>query len=189
MSEDKFPKTFHGQTIEDPPIARLLFSDVRAAWLWLPLRLYLGYAWVAASWHKVTSPAWVETGAALKGFWSRAIQLPEAGRPPIAYDWYRDFIEFLLENEWYGFFGKLVAYGELFVGIALILGAFVGISAFFGALMNWNFIMAGAASTNAMLFLISVLLILSWKVAGYVGLDYLLLRYLGVPWKAHSDNA
>lgn len=34
-------------TIEEPRIARLVFSDIRFAWLWLPLRLYLGYMWFA----------------------------------------------------------------------------------------------------------------------------------------------
>ena len=33
---------------------------------------------------------------------------------------------------------------------ALILGAFTGIAAFFGAFMNWNYIMDGSASTNAL---------------------------------------
>jgi len=45
-------------------------------------------------------------------------------------------------NSW---FASLVAFGEFLVGAALIVGAFVGIAAFFGALMNWNFIMAGSA--------------------------------------------
>ena len=43
--------------------------------------------------------------------------------------------------------------------------------------------MAGAASTNGMLFFVSVLLILAWKVAGYIGLDYFALPYLGTPWR------
>jgi hypothetical protein len=34
-----------------------------------------------------------------------------------------------------------VAYGELLIGIALIGGAFVGIAAFFGAFMNFNFML------------------------------------------------
>jgi len=79
--------------------------------------------------------------------------------------------------------GKLVAYGELLVGIALILGAFVGVAAFFGAFMNWNFMMAGTASTNPMLFAVAILLILGWKVAGYYGLDRYLLPVLGTPWR------
>ena len=61
----------------------------------------------------------------------------------------------------------------------------MGISAFFGAMLNWNFIMAGAASTNAVLFTLAILLILAWKVAGYIGLDYWLLPWLGTPW--HSE--
>jgi thiosulfate dehydrogenase [quinone] large subunit len=76
-----------------------------------------------------------------------------------------------------------VAYGELIVGIALILGAFTGLAAFFGAFMNWNFMMAGTASTNPMLFIVALGLILAWKVSGYIGLDYFLLRWIRIPWK------
>jgi thiosulfate dehydrogenase [quinone] large subunit len=76
----------------------------------------------------------------------------------------------------------VVAYGELLVGISLILGAFVGIAAFFGGLMNWNFMMAGSASSNPLLFVAAVGLILAWKIAGYIGLDYFLLPLLGTPW-------
>ena len=47
-----------------------------------------------------------------------AISIPEIGRPPIAFDWYRTFIQSLLEAEAYTWFTKLVAYGELVIGIA-----------------------------------------------------------------------
>ncbi len=73
--------------------------------------------------------------------------------------------------------------GEVLVGVALILGAFVGVAAFFGGLMNWNFMMAGTASTNPLLFLLSILLILAWKTAGWYGLDRVLLPLLGTPWQ------
>ncbi len=125
----------------------------------------------------------MQTGFALKGFWERAIMIPEKGRPPISFDWYRDFLQYLLNTESYTWFGKLIAYGELLIGVALVLGAFVGIAAFFGAFMNWNFMMAGTASINPVLFTLAILLILAWKVAGYVGLDYYLLPLLGTPWK------
>ncbi|MEZ4711601.1 MAG: DoxX family protein [Caldilineaceae bacterium] len=174
--------------ISDPPIARFLFSDTRMAWLWLIVRLYLGYQWVEAGTHKLT-PAWLNGGEALKGFWTGAIAIPEGGRPPIAFDWYREFIAFMLRTESYTWFAKLVVFGEIFIGVALILGAFVGISAFFGALMNWNFIMAGAASTNAVLFTLAILLMMAWKTAGYFGLDFYLLPKLGTPWKAKEPKA
>ncbi len=80
-------------------------------------------------------------------------------------------------------FAKLVVFGEMAVGVALILGAFVGMAAFFGGFMNWNFMMAGTASTNPVLFTLAVLLILAWKTAGYIGLDRVLLPLLGTPWR------
>ncbi|MCO6453484.1 MAG: hypothetical protein J5I90_22070 [Caldilineales bacterium] len=184
----KVPVFQKGRIIADPPIAQFLFSDVRMSWLWLVVRVWLGYSWIDAALHKVTNPAWVETGVALKGFWTGAVQIPAEGRPPIAFDWYRDVIAFMLQNEWYTWFGKLVAWGELLIGIALIIGAFVGIAAFFGAFMNWNFIMAGAASTNGLLLVAAVLLILAWKIAGYLGADYFLMRWMGVPWKQNLPD-
>ena len=71
----------------------------------------------------------------------------------------------------------------MIIGVLLIIGAFTGIAAFLGGFMNWNFMMAGSASSNPMLFLIAVLLILAWKVAGYIGADYYLLNWIGTPWK------
>lgn len=174
--------------IQDPPIAQFFFSDTRSSWLWLIVRIYLGYEWLQAGLHKLT-PAWLDGGVALKGFWEGAIVVPAEGRPSIAFGWYRDFIGFLLNTESYTWFGPLIVYGEILVGIALIVGAFVGISAFFGALMNWSFIMAGAASTNAVLFTLAVLLMLAWKVAGYIGLDYWLLAWLGTPWRSKVPSA
>jgi thiosulfate dehydrogenase [quinone] large subunit len=78
--------------------------------------------------------------------------------------------------------------GEILIGVALVIGAFVGIAAFFGATMNWNLIMAGSASTNGMMLIIAILLVLAWKTAGYIGADYVLLRRLGVPWGEREEQ-
>jgi len=41
----------------------------------------------------VEGDGWItDTGIALRGFWEHIVQTPEQGRPPISYDWYRDFI-------------------------------------------------------------------------------------------------
>jgi thiosulfate dehydrogenase [quinone] large subunit len=174
--------TRKGTEVQDPSIVRFLLSDRRAGWLWLVPRIWLGYQWIQAASHKIFEPKWVGTGEALKGFWMNAVGIPETGRPSIAYEWYRGFIQALLDAQAYTWFAKLVAYGELLIGIALIVGAFTGIAAFFGAFMNWNFMMSGSASINPVLFLIGIGLILAWKVAGYVGADFFLLRWLGTPW-------
>ena len=178
--------TRKGQVVKDAPFLHTLFNDRRFSVLWLVLRVWLGWKWVDAALHKIDNPAWVQTGDALKGFWSGIVVVPEAGRPAIAFDWYRSFIQFMLDAEAYTWFAKVVAYGELIIGIALILGLFTGIFAFFGGFMNWNFMMAGSASTNPMLFTIAIGLILAWKVAGYIGVDYFLLPALGTPWRGQS---
>ncbi len=175
-----------GTTIEDPPLARFLFGSTATAWFWFIVRAWLGYQWISASLHKITDPAWVQTGFALKGFWERAVMIPQTGKPPITFDWYRGFLQYLLETHSYTWFAKLVAFGEMAIGIALVIGAFVGVAAFFGALMNWNFLMAGTASTNPVLLMLGIFLILAWKVAGYYGLDYYLLPVLRTPWDRRS---
>jgi thiosulfate dehydrogenase (quinone) large subunit len=174
-----------GTTVmSDPPIARFLFSDVRMSWLWFIVRVYLGYQWLSSGIGKVTNPAWMGDGSALKAYWTRAVAIPEGGRPAITYDWYRDFLNVLLVNETHVWFAKLVVWGEILVGAALILGALVGISAAFGALMNLNFMLAGTVSTNPVLLLLAALLMLAWKTAGYWGVDRVLLPMLGTPWQA-----
>ena len=176
----------HRNTVvfEDPPFARSLFGSTRWAWLWLIVRVYVGYSWLTSGLGKLSNPAWVQTGVALKGFWERAVLVPEApARPLIAFDWYRTFIQFLLDSGSYTWFAKLITAGELLIGIALILGLFTGIAAIFGGFMNWNFMMAGTASINPVLFLLSILLVLAWKVAGWWGLDRWALAALGTPWR------
>ena len=172
------------KTIKDPPFARYLFASTQSAVIWMLLRIYLGYQWFEAGWHKVQDPKWMQTGEAIKGFWVRAVTIPDApGKPAIAIDWYRSGLQFLLDHQAYVWFGKLVALGEVLVGIALILGLFTGIAAFFGGFMNWNYLMAGTASTNPLLFAIATWLVLAWKVAGYYGLDHYVLPALGTPWQ------
>jgi thiosulfate dehydrogenase (quinone) large subunit len=169
--------------INDPPFVVDLLNNTRWSWLWLLMRLYIGYTWLTSGLEKIGNPAWMQTGEALRGFWTRAVAVPEApARPLIAFDWYRAFIQSMLDGGAYTWFAKLIPIAEVLVGIALLLGAFVGIAAFFGAFLNWNFMMAGTASINPLMFIITILLILAWKTAGWIGLDRWLLPMLGTPW-------
>jgi thiosulfate dehydrogenase [quinone] large subunit len=180
----------HNNTvIVDPPLARFLFSDTRMAVVWMVLRIYVGYSWLDAGLHKVLDAGaktnYIYDGAGLLAFWQRIAAIPAApAKPVITYDWYRSYIQFMVDNHWEVFFGKVIAFGETAVGIGLILGAFVGIAAVGGAFMNLNFMLAGSASTNPVLLLLGFLLVLAWKTAGYIGLDRYLLPILGTPWKA-----
>ncbi len=171
---------------EGPAFARFLFSNSRAAFVWLPIRVFLGFTWLEAGIHKATGTGWVDGGAALKGYWTAAIAVSDTGKGPITYDWYRDFITTLLNGGHYSWFAPLITYGEILVGIGLILGALTGIAAFFGAFMNMSYLLAGSASTNPVLFTLAIGVILAWKVAGYYGLDRVLLPVLGTPWAPGS---
>ncbi len=175
--------------IQDPPIAQFLFSNTKAAWIWLVVRLYIGYEWLEAGWHKFEDPAWMSTGDGILGFWTRALAVAPNGKPVIAYDWYRAFIQFLVDSGAHPWFAKVIVFGELAVGLGLIVGALVGVAAFFGALMNMSFLMAGTVSTNPVLFFAGILLILAWKNAGYLGIDRFLLPALGTPWKQPALEA
>ena len=176
--------TTPGQT-EDPKGWKLLMGNVFFSLIWLPLRFFVGREWLTAGEHKIRDDAWMSGGTALQGYFERVTTVPE-GRPTSPagqYGWFEDFIKYMLDNEWYTWFAKVIAVGEFMVGVGLIVGALVGIAAFFGTVMNFNFQLAGSASSNPVLFGLGVLLVLGWKVAGWWGLDRVLLPALGTPWK------
>jgi thiosulfate dehydrogenase [quinone] large subunit len=177
--------------VADPVGWRLLLGNVFFALFWLPVRFFVGRDWLSAGWHKVTDPEWTQSGAALQSYWERAAAIPEQGRPAITYDWFRQFLQYMIDNGWYTWFAKLIAWGEVLVGVGLLVGALVGIAAFFGTVMNFSFMLAGSASSNPVLFGLAVFLVLAWKVAGYWGLDRWLLPILGTPWQhgALADGA
>jgi thiosulfate dehydrogenase [quinone] large subunit len=169
--------------VREPAVSHFLFHDTRAAPLWLAVRLYVGIAWLTAGWEKITgSPSWLSNGDGLKGFWTGAAAIPKTGKPAISYDWYRSFIQYMLDHQWYTWFAKVICLGELLIGIGLIVGGLVGIAAFCGALMNMSFLLAGSASTNPILFTAAILIVLAWQVAGYWGADRFILPLLGAPW-------
>jgi thiosulfate dehydrogenase [quinone] large subunit len=173
-----------GETIEieGPAFTRYLFGNSRAGLFWLPIRLFVGFSWLEAGYHKFSGTGWMDGGAALKRFWEKAVAVPDTGSPAITYDWYRSFIQFLLDNNAYTWFAPLITFGEMAVGLGLLVGCLTGIAAFFGALMNMSFLLAGSASTNPIMFTLAIGLMLAWKVAGYYGLDRYILPLLGTPW-------
>ena len=172
--------------LPQPGIARFLFHDTRAAALWLVVRFYVGFAWLEGGLHKVVDEKWsYGNGAAILGYWKGAVAIPAQGAPKIneEYGWYRDFLTMLIDGNAHTWFAPLIAWGELLVGVGLIVGGLVGIAAFFGALMNMSFMLAGSASTNPVLFFLAVLLMLGWQVAGYYGADRFILPIIGAPWQ------
>jgi thiosulfate dehydrogenase [quinone] large subunit len=169
--------------LNDPPAAKALFGNVRWAWIWLILRVYLGWEWIQAGWGKLHNPAWTgdKAGAALAGFINGALQKTGGAHPDVQ-GWYASFLQGVVLPNVHAW-SYLVSWGEFLVGIALILGIFTGIAAFFGSIMNVSYLLAGAVSTNPIFFAIATWLVLAWKTAGWFGLDRWVLPALGTPWR------
>lgn len=195
--------------IPEPPVARLLFADTRMGVIWLVVRLYAAYEWLTAGWEKLTGvnlafgadfghydakTQWVfngSNGTAMKGFVTFALSKAPGGKlastHPDVQGWYGAFLkDLILPNV--GFFSYVITFGEVLVGLGLLVGALTGIAAFFGLFMNLNFMLAGAVSINPILGIACLLLVLAWRVAGYYGVDRYLLPLLGTPWTGTLAN-
>ena len=76
-----------GETIEveGPAFTRFLFGNTRAGLFWLPIRLFVGFTWLEAGYHKFSGTGWMDGGAALQGYWQHAVAIPAqgAGSPAI----------------------------------------------------------------------------------------------------------
>jgi thiosulfate dehydrogenase [quinone] large subunit len=178
---------------DDVVASKLLFgSRFLGGILLRPITLFVGFAWLAAGEHKVRDSAWMDNGFALvnpdpevMGFWERVTAIPEPpARPAISQDyaWYRDFLTYMMDHDWAGWFAKLVAVGEVAIGLGLIFGALLGVAAFFGIVLNMNFMLAGTASSNPVMLMLAIPVLIGYKVASYYGLDRWILPALGTPW-------
>jgi thiosulfate dehydrogenase (quinone) large subunit len=168
---------------EEAPVSKFVFGNTKFSWVWLIARLYVGYSWIEAGLGKLSNEAWVgsQSGKAITGFVQGALAKTSGAHPDVQ-GWYATFLENVVlphSSAW----AHAITYGEIIVGIALIIGLFTGIAAFFGLFMNFNFLLAGTVSLNPILFVIQLFLVLAWRTAGYIGCDRYLLRQLGTFWQ------
>ena len=166
----------------EPAISRFFTGSTGASALWFVVRMYVGAEWLMAGWEKVLSPAWGTSGKGLSGFVSGALA-KSSGANPAVQGWYASFLHtFVLPNA--GFFSFIVTWGEVAVGLGILVGLLTGIAAGFGVLMNLNYLLAGTVSINPVLGMVGLFLIFSWRVCGWIGLDRWALPALGMPWKS-----
>lgn len=173
--------------IPENPVSHFLFNSTQAGWLWLVIRLYVGYVWLTSGWGKLSKDAWIgeNAGTAIEGFMQGALAKAEEGKDVSS--WYATFIEnVVIPNA--KVFSYVVVFGEILVGLGLIVGLMTGIAAFCGGLMNVSFLFAGTVSSNPLLFILATWLVLAWKNAGWYGLDRWALPLLGTPWSNRKKN-
>ncbi|HXY71468.1 MAG TPA: DoxX family membrane protein, partial [Actinomycetota bacterium] len=128
--------------IEEPKAAKWLFASTGAAWLWLVVRLYIGYEFLHAGWSKLTgaeggtwhwafgmpATSWLrDHGVALKGFVGYVTSPAMVKGPNAAnnFGWYQSYLHFIGNHS--AFFAYVVTFGEILVGLGLIFGCLTGI--------------------------------------------------------------
>ena len=141
-------------------ITKALKTNDSAIWLAL-VRIFVGYIWLNAAIEKIEGGQFVAgMGKTLAAF---------ASKNP--YGWEKDFLtNIAIPNA--TLFGTLSMYGELLVGVALLLGIFSQVGALAGLFMSLNFYFAagwtGASTETLNLVLAGVQVILLLSGAGKV---------------------
>jgi len=146
------------------------------------IRVWLGYVWINSALGKVASPVWTgsQSGTAISGFF-QGVLAKATGEHPAVLGWYADFIRVVaMPNA--RFFSYLIAFGELLVGLALLLGALTTFATLMSIFMNLNFMLAGTAGINPVMYTLAIFVIVGGASAGYYGLDYFLLPRLRPYW-------
>ena len=164
--------------------ALFLFRDSkRAAWLWLVVRVYLGSMWLDTGLSHLGDPAWTgnQAGSALAALATGTARETAAVHAQVP-GWYQWFLDTLVVPN-AALFSYLLVAGEMLIGCALVLGAFTGIVAFIGVVLNANFLLVGIVGPHPLMIVFGVLVMLAWRNAGWIGLDRRLLPAIGTPWQ------
>ncbi|WP_332633341.1 DoxX family protein [Halalkalibacter flavus] len=152
-------------------IGQFFRENKYVAGVWLFLRVYLGWSWLTAGWGKVTGD--FHAGGYLQG----SVANPVISGEALMYPNYVSFLEGIaIPNA--DLFSFMVAWGEVLVGLGLILGVFTSAAAFFGVVMNMSFLFAGTISSNPWMILISMFILAAGANAGRYGGDRWVLPYL-----------
>jgi len=139
------------------------YKTPQAAVVWTVLRVWLGLQWIEAGYHKLTGG--FDAGGFLKGALANA-----TGDHPAVQAWYADFLQqFAIPNV--QIFNLLIPWGELLVGLGLVVGLATLPALIAGAFMNLNFMLAGTTSTNPILYTAAMILLFVGTGAYLFGLD------------------
>ena len=152
-------------------IKNFFIEDKNSAILWLVVRLYVGWQWLEAGWEKLMSGAWLggNAGNIIKGFLNGSLAKTGGDHPDVM-GWYAWLINHVFIPG-APLLSYLIVFGEIIVGLALILGLCTKKAAKIGAFMNFNYLFAGVVSINPFLLLLELFLIKGSKVAGWIGVD------------------
>lgn len=143
----------------------------RVALLLLPLRVFLGIAWLRSGLSMVLQPEWFD-GTALTGF----LQSQTADAPILLYT----DVMVSAADRLAAPMGMAAALGQIAIGLGLITGTLTNLALLMAIVLNANLVLAGVGSPSQYFIVIQLVLL-----AGGAGSDYSvdrsLSRYLPTP--------
>ena len=146
--------------------ARWPFSSRLAAPFWLALRIYLGTVWLQFGLSKLRG-GWL-TSNQMGGI----LEMIANGQTPTPLPQYRSVAELILALELDRAVSVAIPVMEILFAAAFFAGVLLVPAAVGATLLNLNLILSGIAtwSFDGRIIALQILLLLAWRVAGFLGI-------------------
>lgn len=147
-------------------VARWPFSSRLAAPFWLGLRIYLGSVWLQFGLSKLRA-GWLTTNQM-----GDLLELIARGQTPTPVPQYRSVAELILALNVDRLVSIVIPVLEILFAAAFFAGVLLVPAAVGATLLNLNLILSGIAtwSFDGRIIVLQILLLLAWRVAGYLGI-------------------
>ena len=154
-----------------PGVFTWLRQSKIASVAWLAVRVWIGIMWFQAGWSKVfgaENPSFLHNnGAAVAGF---------AGHGTAAYSWWASIMHsFVVPNA--SWIAVLVDFGELAIGLGLIVGFLTRTAAVASLFLLLTYVMSGTAGVTGFYALCALIVLATWRTSTWIGLDGLLAGF------------
>ncbi|MGH9172039.1 MAG: DoxX family protein [Acidimicrobiales bacterium] len=154
-----------------PSVVQWLAKSKIMAGGWLAMRVWLGIMWMQAGWAKLFG---AENAAFLHNHGAGVAGFAAHGVP--AYTWWGSFLHsFVVPNA--GWIAAVVAFGELAIGLGLVLGCFTRTAAIASLALLFTYVMSGTASVCAFYALLAVVILATWRTSSWIGVDGFIADY------------
>jgi len=132
---------------------------------WLAVRVWVGIMWMQAGiakvWGAENSAFLHNNGAGVAGF---------AGHGTPAYSWWGSVMHsFVVPNA--SWIALIVAFGELAIGLGLVVGFLTRTAAIASLLLLFTYVMSGTASVCAFYALCAIIVLATWRTSTWIGVD------------------
>ena len=150
------------------------FTSRLASPIWLAVRLYLAYTWFTMGLDKLSSG--FLTGDPIGDI----LRLTGSGVLPVPVEGFRPVAQMLVDLGVTPLLSHSMPFLEMAIALAFISGILIVPAALGAIFLNANFLLSGIAivALDGRFIVLQLLLILAWRVAGYIGFEAGLVRAL-----------